>query len=398
MASIAEREAAVFMRTGARIPLTLVRGDGTKVWDDEGNEYLDFIAGISTDALGHANPVMLQAIQEQSEQLIHVSNIFYTVPQIELAELLVEQSGLSSTFFCNSGAEANEGAIKLARKWGRDQRHGSSEIITAENAFHGRTLTTVTATGNPRYMDPFGPLPGGFVYVPYNDIDALRGAITDQTCAIMLEPVQGEGGVNVPDDDYLPAVRALCDEKNVLLFLDEIQTGIGRTGKMFGFQHFDFKPDIMTLAKGLGGGIPVAAIMANEKASVFEPGDHGTTFGGQPFATAVALAVMRTIVDEAIPDQVSEKGDYLQRKLRSLEESHPEVGDVRGQGLLVALELKTDIAADVAGAARERGLLCNNVRPNRVRLMPPLTVTEEDLDRAVEILDASLTAVATVGD
>ncbi|MCZ6707181.1 MAG: acetylornithine transaminase [Chloroflexi bacterium] len=395
MASIAEREASVFMRTGVRVPITLVRGEGTRVWDDAGNEYLDFIAGISTDNLGHAHPAMLQAIREQSEQLIHVSNIFYTVPQIELAELLVEQSGLQQVFFCNSGAEANEGAIKLARKWGRQQRDGSFEIITAQNAFHGRTLTTVTATGNPAYMDPFGPLPGGFVYVPYDDIDALRAAVTDQTCAIMLETVQGEGGVNVPDPAYLPAVRALCDELNLLLVLDEIQTGMGRTGKLFGFQHYDFRPDVMTLAKGLGGGVPVAAILANARAAVFEPGDHGTTFGGQPFATAVALAVTRTIVDEEIPAQVAEKGERVQRRLRALEDTQPAVAGVRGQGLLVALVLHEEIAADVVAAARERGLLCNNVRPNAVRLMPPLTVSDDELDRAVEILEASLEAVAT---
>ncbi len=382
------------MRTGARVPITLVRGEGTRVWDDAGNEYLDFIAGISTDNLGHAHPAMLQAIREQSEQLIHVSNIFYTVPQIELAELLVEQSGLQQVFFCNSGAEANEGAIKLARKWGRQQRDGSFEIITAQNAFHGRTLTTVTATGNPAYMDPFGPLPGGFVYVPYDDIDAMRAAVTDQTCAIMLETVQGEGGVNVPDPAYLPAVRALCDELNLLLILDEIQTGMGWTGKLFGFQHYDLQPDVMTLAKGLGGGVPVAAILANTRAAVFEPGDHGTTFGGQPFATAVALAVTRTIVDEEIPAQVAEKGERVQRRLRALEDTQPAVAGVRGQGLLVALVLHEEIAADVVAAARERGLLCNNVRPNAVRLMPPLTVSDDELDRAVEILEASLEAVA----
>ncbi|HJN91832.1 MAG TPA: aspartate aminotransferase family protein, partial [Dehalococcoidia bacterium] len=364
MASIAEREAAVFLKTGARVPLTLVRGEGTRVWDDSGKEYLDFVAGISTDALGHAHPAMLKAINEQAQQLIHVSNIFYTVPQVDLAELIVRESGMAGVFFCNSGAEANEGAIKLARKWGRDHRNGAFEIITAENAFHGRTLTTVTATGNPKYMDPFGPLPPGFVYVPYNDIDALRGAINEKTCAIMLEPVQGEGGVNVPDPEYLPAVRKLCDDENILLMLDEIQTGMGRTGTMFGFQRYDFTPDIMTLAKGLGGGIPVAVIVANEKASVFEPGDHGTTFGGQPFATAVALAVAQTLVDEGIPQQAAEKGDHLQRRLRALEDTHPEVEGVRGQGLLVAVAFKNDIAAEVAAAARDLGLLCNNVRPN----------------------------------
>ncbi|MEE9277469.1 MAG: aspartate aminotransferase family protein [Dehalococcoidia bacterium] len=394
MPSIAEREAAVFMRTGARQPVTLVRGKGSRVWDANGKEYLDFVAGISTVSLGHGHPKVLAAIQEQAPQLIHVSNIFYTVPQIELAELLVRASGLSRIFFCNSGAEANEGCIKLARKWGRDNRNGATEIIVTENGFHGRTVTTITASGTPKYSEPFGPLPGGFVHVPFNDVEALRTAVSEATCAIMLEPVQAEGGVNVPDRGYLPAVRKLCDEADLALLLDEVQTGMGRTGRMFGHQHAGIKPDVMSLAKGLGGGVPVAAFLANERLSVFEPGDHGTTFGGQPLATAVALAVARTMVDEDIPGQVAAKGEHLQRKLRSLEDRHAEVREVRGQGLLVAVEFSSEIAADVVSECRERGLLANNVQPTAVRFMPPLTVSEAELDQAVEILDEALTAVA----
>ena len=393
MASIAEREAAVFMRTGGQRAATLVRGEGTRVWDDEGKEYLDFVAGISTVSLGHSSPVVLEALQKQASQLIHVSNIFYTLPQIELGELLAEQSGLPRVFFVNSGAEANEGGIKLVRKWGRDHRNGASEIITAQNAFHGRTLAAITATGTPAYSEPFAPLPAGFVHVPFTDIDALRAAVTDQTCAILLEPVQAEGGVNMPDADYFAAVRRLCDEANVALFLDEIQTGMGRTGRMFGFQHYGITPDVMTLAKGLGGGVPVAALLANEKLAVFTPGDHGTTFGGQPLTTAVALAVLRTMVAEDIPSHVEAMGERLMGKLRSLEDRHAEVLEVRGQGLLVALAFRSDLGAAWVEACRERGLLLNNVRPNALRFMPPLTVSEDEIDRAVEIVEESLAAV-----
>ena len=397
MPSIAEREAAVFMRTGVRAPVTLVRGQGTKVWDENGREYLDFISGIATVSLGHSSPVVVDAIKAQAETLIHVSNIFYTVPQIELAELLVAQSGMSQVFFCNSGAEANEGCIKLARKWGRLHRDGAFEIIVADGGFHGRTLTTITASGTPKYSEPFAPLPGGFVHVPYNNLEALRGAITPQTAAIMLEPLQGEGGVNVPDADYLPAVRRLCDEQNLALVLDEIQTGMGRCGHMFAFQRYGITPDIMSLAKGLGGGVPVAAFLTNDRCAVFEPGDHGTTFGGQPLATAVALAVARHMVDEDIPGQVAEKGARFVERLHSLEDRHAEVAGVRGQGLMVALEFATDIAADIAGACRENGLLVNNVRPNAIRFIPPLTVTDEELDRAVEIVEGAIQAVGSGG-
>ena len=393
MPSIAEREAAVFMRTGVRVPITLVRGEGTRVWDEDGKEYLDFLSGIATVSLGHSSPVVVKAITEQADQLIHVSNVFYTVPQIDLAELLVEHSGLSQVFFCNSGAEANEGCIKLARKWGRLHRDGAYEIIVADGAFHGRTLTTITASGTPKYSEPFAPLPEGFVHVPYNDVDALRAAVTPATAAIMLEPLQGEGGVNVPDADYLPAVRRLCDAQNLALILDEIQTGMGRCGRMFAFQHYDIAADIISLAKGLGGGVPVAAFLTNDRCAVFEPGDHGTTFGGQPLATAVALAVARHMVREDIPGQVERKGARFMERLHSLEDRHPEVAGARGQGLLVAVEFASDISADVVAACRERGLLANNVKPDAIRFLPPLTVSDEELDRAIEILEAALEAV-----
>jgi predicted acetylornithine/succinylornithine family transaminase len=385
------------MRTGVRAPVTLVRGHGTRVWDENGKEYLDFISGIATVSLGHCSPVVVDAIRAHAETLIHVSNIFYTVPQIELAELLVEQSGLNQVFFCNSGAEANEGCIKLARKWGRLHRDGAYEIIVADSGFHGRTLTTITASGTPKYSEPFAPLPGGFVHIPYNDMDALRAAITPTTAAIMLEPLQGEGGVNVPDADYLPAVRRLCDEQNLALILDEIQTGMGRCGRMFAFQRYAITPDIMSLAKGLGGGVPVAAFLTNTRCAVFEPGDHGTTFGGQPLATGVALAVARHMVEEDIPGQVEAKGARFRDRLHSLEDRHPEVVGVRGQGLMVALEFASDISADIAAACREQGLLLNNVRPNAIRFLPPLTVTDAELDRAIEIVEAAVEATRSGG-
>ncbi len=393
MASIAEREAAVFMRTGVRQPVTLVRGRGTRVWDEDGKEYLDFVAGIAADSLGHTHPTVVGALKAQADTLMHVSNIFYTVPQVELAEILVRESGLSRIFFCNSGAEANEGCIKLVRKWGRTQRNGSFEIIAMEDGFHGRSLAAVTASGTPKYSEPFQPLPPGFLHVPYNDIEALRGAVTSKTCAVLLEPVQGEGGVNVPDPDYLPAVRRLCDDADLALVLDEVQTGMGRTGRLFGFQHYNFAPDVMALAKGLGGGVPIGAFLANDRLAAFEPSEHGTTFGGQPLATAVALAVVRAMLDEDIPAQVEAKGAHLMAKLRSLEDRQAEVVEVRGQGLMVAIEFSSAIAADLVGACRERGLLINNVKATALRFIPPLTVTEAELDRAVEIVDEALSAV-----
>ena len=394
MADIAEREAAVFFHTGARQPITLVRGQGTRVLDDAGNEYLDFVAGIAANSLGHCHPAVVDTIHRQAETLIHVSNYFYTEPQVELAELLVEASGLKRIFFNNSGAEANEGCIKLARKWGQTRRDGSYEIIAAENGFHGRTLAAVTATGTPRYSAPFAPLPPGFVHVPFNDVAALRSAITPRTCAIMLEPVQGEGGVIVPDAGYLHAVRDLCDEMNLLLFLDEVQTGMGRTGRMFAYEHEGIRPDLLALAKGLGGGVPIAAFLANERADVFEPGDHGTTFGGQPLTSAVALTVIRTLLDQRIPQQVAVKGATFMQALRSLEDRSGMVAEVRGQGLLVGVELTSDRAAEVVSACRERGLLIGAVGPGTVRFIPPLTVSDDELSSAVAILE---TALATVG-
>lgn len=391
MGDIPSREAAIHMQTGRRLPITLVRGEGTRVWDDEGNEYLDFIAGIASDTLGHADEGLAEVISKQARTLIHVSNIFYTVPQIELGEWLIEHSVLDRVFFANSGAEANEAAIKLARKWGIQNRDGAYEIISTHNSFHGRTLTTVAATGTPAYREPFGPPTPGFVFVDYNSMAALREATTPRTAAIMLEPIQGEGGVNVPDADYLKQVRAWCDEQGILLILDEIQTGIGRTGTVWAYEQAGVEPDIMTSAKGIAGGVPLGAVLAKEHACVFVPGDHGSTFGGNPLATAAGAYVVRQLHARGVLENAKARGQQLSQRLAGLEDRHPLVIGEAGGGLLRRLELAEDVAGEVATKARERGLLLNPVRPNRVRFMPPLTVTAAEIDQAVDIVEAVLT-------
>lgn len=393
MPTTAEREAAVFMMSAGRLPVTLVRGDGTRVWDDDGNAYLDFVAGIASDSLGHCHPVIVDAIKSQGETLLHVSNYFYTLPQLELADAVLEASGMSRIFFCNSGAEATEGAIKIGRKWGMTRKEGAYEIITMEQSFHGRTLASVSATGTPRYSEPFRAV-DGFRHVPFNDVDAVRTAVGPQTAAILVEPLQGEGGVNVAADGYLAALREICDEHNLLLMLDEVQTGIGRTGKMFAWQHENVQPDVMALAKGLGSGVPIGAIVANERGDILEPGDHGTTFGGQPFTCAVANATVRHILQEDIPAQAAAKGERLMNDLRALQDRHPVISEVRGQGLLVAVEFSSDIGPALVAAIRERGMLCNVVKPNTLRLVPPLTVSDDELTEAVAIINAALDSVS----
>ncbi len=388
-------ERKVFFQTGRRTPVTLVRGEGSYVWDDQGNRYLDFVAGIAVVSLGHCHPVLVDAIKRQAETLIHVSNLFYTVPQLQLAELLVRHSCFDRVYFCNSGAEANEAAIKLARKWGREHRHGAYEIISALNSFHGRTLAAVTATGTEKYKAPYAPLMPGFVNVPFNDVQAIKDATTDKTCAVLLEPIQGEGGVNIPDDEYLKQVRAWCDEQRLLLILDEVQTGVGRTGTLWAYEQFGVEPDVMTLAKGLAGGVPIGAILAKEQvAATFQPGDHGSTFGGNPLATAAGYAVLKYVIDHDIPAQVKAKGERLMAKLRGLEDRHAVIREVRGRGLLCAVEFEADIAEEVVRAALGEGLLLNNLRPNVLRIAPPLTVSDAEIDEAVAALDRVLTGRA----
>jgi acetylornithine/N-succinyldiaminopimelate aminotransferase len=388
-------EQQYYMQCAHRQPIVLVRGEGTRVWDEHDNTYLDFTSGWAVNNLGHANPVLANVIAEQAQTLVQTSNQFYTVPQLQAAQLLVQQSCFDQVFFCNSGAEANEGAIKLARKFGTLHRDGAYEIVTAFNSFHGRTLTTTAATGQPHYHTPYQPVPAGFTHVPFDDLTAIEAATTDRTVAIMLEPVQGEGGVHVPSPEYLQGVRRWCDDNGLLLIFDEVQTGIGRLGTLFGYQAFGVEPDIISLAKGLGGGVPVGAVLAKHHAAVFEPGDHGSTFGGNVLTCATAHATLRYMVDNDILTHAQQVGAYLHRKLLALQASHMCVVEVRGMGLLLAIEFSHDIAAEVVTACNDAGLLVNAVRPNVIRLMPPLTVSAEEIEQGIEKLDAVLSAVST---
>ncbi len=389
-----ELEQKYFMRTFERIPITIVRGEGARVWDDAGREYLDFVAGWAVTSLGHCHPVVVEAVSEQVRMLIQVSNQFYTVPQVRLAELLVQNSCLDKVFFCNSGAEANEGAVKLARRYGKRYLGGAYEVITTTSSFHGRTLTMVAATGQSKFQQPYVPLPAGFKNVEYNDIEAIKAATTARTCAVMLEPVQGEGGVNLPDDNYLKAVRDWCDQKGILLILDEIQTGLGRMGALFAYEQYGIEPDIMTLAKGLASGIPIGVILAKDGASVFVPGEHGSTFGGNPVACAAGYATVKFIIDNDISGNARRVGEYLIAGLEGLRQRFPFVTDVRGRGLLVAMEFDSDIAQQAVMACLERGLLANRVKPNALRFMPPLTIGNGEVDEALGIVGSVLSTIA----
>ena len=389
-----ELERKYYMQTFVRLPVTLVRGEGARVWDDRGKEYLDFVGGWAVNSLGHCPPVVTQALMEQAHTLIPASNQFYTLPQLRLAELLVQSSGLESVCFCNSGAEANEGAVKLARRYGKLHLAGGYEVITAVNSFHGRTLAMVAATGKQQHQEPYTPLPSGFVNVEYNNIEAIKSATTSQTCAVMLEPIQGEGGVNIPDGDYLQRVRGWCDEKGLLLILDEIQTGLGRTGTLFAYQQYGIEPDIMTLAKGLGGGVPIGAMLAKDRVSVFAPGEHGSTFGGNPLTCAAGYATLKFIVENDIPANARRVGEYLIAALEGLRGRFAFIAGVRGRGLLVALEFAADIAEEVLMGCLGNGLLLNRVKPNALRFMPPLTIGEGEVDEAVGILEGVLVKVS----
>jgi predicted acetylornithine/succinylornithine family transaminase len=389
-----KKEKQYFLQTGKRQPVIITRGEGTTVWDEGGKSYLDFVGGIAVLSLGHCHPVVIEAIERQAKQLMTTSNYYYTIPQLKLAELLCKTSGMDKVFFCNSGAEAVEGLIKLARKWGKEKREGAYEIIVCDGAFHGRTLATVTASANERYRAPFTPLPEGFPRVPYNDIAAIKAATGPNTCAVLLEPLQGEGGVNVPDDDFLPALRKWCDEAGILLLLDEVQTGIGRTGKLFCFQHYGIEPDAIAVAKALGSGFPIGAFLAKDSAALLGVGEHGTTFGGNALACEVGYSVLKYIVDNDIPEQVTKKGEHLDRRLRSLADRQPMITEVRGKGLIRAIELDKPVADRIVALCLEAGLLANAVKPTALRFVPPYVVTEEELDRAVDIVEQALTKVS----
>jgi predicted acetylornithine/succinylornithine family transaminase len=377
------------MNTYQRFPLVFQKGRGCRVYTTEGKEYIDFVGGIAVNVLGHCHPRVVVAIQKQVQRLIHVSNLYYNEPQIKLAKLLVENSFADRVFFCNSGAEANEAAIKLARKYSKE-RYGDNryEIITTHNSFHGRTMATITATGQDKVKKGFEPLLPGFKHVRYNDIEELKSAINERTCAVMLEPIQGEGGVIVPSKEYLKEVRRLCSKRGVLLIFDEVQTGIGRTGTLFAYEQFGIEPDIMTLAKGLGGGIPIGAMLSRENiAEAFSPGSHASTFGGNPLACAAAIATLETVLEDGIMlYECKTKGEYFMQRLLDLKNKFSTiVVDVRGMGLMLGMELSRD-CAPVVKACMERGILVNCTAGNTLRFTPPLTVTLDEIDILVEVL------------
>jgi len=378
-----------------RYPVALVRGEGSRVWDSNGKEYLDFTGGIAVTALGHSHPKVVGTLREQAATLVHVSNYFHIPQQAQLAQLLCEHSFADRVFFSNSGAEANETAIKLARKWAKE--HGSSDrgdIISMRGGFHGRTLATVTATAQEKYHHGFEPLPGGFKYVAFNDLKALERAIDSRTAGVLVEPIQGEGGVIVPDEGYLPGLRKLCDEAGVLLILDEIQTGMGRTGKLWAYEHSGVAPDIMTVAKALANGVPIGATLATEDvARVFTPGTHGSTFGGNPLATAVGVTVFSTLIEDRLAERAGRMGKLLLETLEAIRAKHPNaVKEIRGRGLLAGLDLVPPVG-DAVAACRERGLLVLTAGDNTLRLAPALVVSEKEIAEACGIIDVALKAV-----
>jgi acetylornithine/N-succinyldiaminopimelate aminotransferase len=374
--------------TYARYPVLLVRGKGTRVWDMEGKEYLDFVSGLGVCSLGHCHPKVVKAIRDQAERLIHVSNLYYIEPQIQLASLLCKHSFADKVFFCNSGAEANEGAFKLARKYAKEKMGKDRyEIITMERSFHGRTLATLTATGQEKFHKGYEPLMPGFKYVPFNDIGAVKNGINSKTCAVMLEPIQGEGGVNCPSEGYLKALREICDEKGLLLIFDEVQVGMGRTGKLFAYEHDGVEPDILTLAKSLAGGVPIGALLIKKGiAESFIPGDHASTFGGNPLATAAGVAALTTILEEGMLENCEKVGGYFLSQLEEVKKKFPFVKEVRGKGLILGMELKMDGSSIVKEMLRKK-ILINCTMGNVLRFLPPLIVTKEEVDRVVKALE-----------
>ena len=374
--------------TYGRFPIVLVRGKGTRVWDMEGKEYLDFLAGLAVCNLGHCHPKVVKAIQDQAEKLIHVSNFYYIEPQIELASLLCRQSFAGKAFFCNSGAEANEGAIKLARKYAKEKMEGGRyEILTMERSFHGRTLATLTATAQEKYHKGYAPLVPGFKYVPFNDLEAVRKAVDSKTCAVMIEPIQGEGGVNIASPDYMKGLRDLCDQKGILLIFDEVQVGMGRTGKLFAYEHYGIEPDLLTLAKSLAGGVPIGALlMKNAVGEAFRPGDHASTFGGNPLATAAGVAALTALLEEGMLENCQTVGNYFLARLGELQRKFSFIREVRGKGLILGMELKRD-GGPIVKEMMERGFLINCTMGNVLRFLPPLIVTQGEVDLLIEALE-----------
>jgi predicted acetylornithine/succinylornithine family transaminase len=378
-------DAAHVMHTYARLPVVFTKGQGQWLWDTNGKRYLDFLGGIAVNAVGHCHPRVVAAIQHQAAELIHTSNIYYTAPQANLANNLCRISGLDRVFFCNSGAEANEAALKISRKHGRSISPNKTNFVTAHRSFHGRTMATVTATAQAKYQDPFRPLIPGFQYVNLNDADALRAVVDENTCAVLLEPLQGEAGVFAASSDYLKSAREICDEAGALLVFDEVQTGMGRTGDWWAHQNSGVTPDIMTSAKALGGGLPIGACMARGAAAeVFVPGDHGSTFAGNPLATTAALAVIETIETEGLLSNAAEVGDYFAHQIRTV--LADDVLEVRGRGLIIGVQLRLPIAKKVLMESMDRGLIVNAVGDSILRFLPPLIITKGDVDQAISVL------------
>ncbi|MFC1858039.1 aspartate aminotransferase family protein [Thermodesulfobacteriota bacterium] len=388
---IISRADQVIAATYKRFPVVITRGQGCTLWDSEGKKYTDFVAGIAVCSLGHARPEIAKVLLKQADLLLHVSNLYYTVPQVELADRLVQNSFADRVFFCNSGAEANEAAIKLVRKYFSEKgEKGRYRIIAMENSFHGRTMATLSATGQDKIKKGFDPVLDGFDFVPFSDIEALKGKISGSTCAVLLEPIQGEGGVRCPDSAYIEAVRRLCDETDTLLIFDEIQTGMGRTGRLFAYEHFGVEPDIMTLAKALANGLPIGAMLAKEQVvSAFGFGSHASTFGGTPIITSAALEVLRILMEENIVDYCQDIGGYFKERLAELGDRYDAVVDVRGLGLLLAMELNVE-GASIVNTCMERGFLINCVQENILRFVPPLVITKEEIDALIECLDEIL--------
>jgi acetylornithine and succinylornithine aminotransferases len=387
-------EQQYYQSTFKRQPITLVRGEGTHVWDANGKVYLDFVAGIAVNILGHCHPAIIEAVQQQVTQLVHVSNLYYNVRQIELAEQLGILSNGMRSFFSNSGAEANEGAIKLARKFGRTQRNGAFEIISMENSFHGRTLATTAATGQASYQATWVPLPDGFKQVPFNDLDTIKAATSAKTAGILVEAVQGEGGIWPGTPEFIQGLRAWCDEQNLVLICDEVQAGMGRTGKFFSWEHYGIRPDIVTMAKGLAGGIPIGAMLTDKRTDLFTPGEHGTTFGGNPIACAAGVATIKTIKELNLMENAQKIGEYWKSKLDELCTKYDFIDSPRGIGLMRAVHVSHGLAPVIVEQALEQGLLLNSVAPDTLRMVPPLILTPADVDEASFLLDKALDAVS----
>jgi len=378
---IMDLDSKYVMQTYGRQPLVLVKGEGSVVWDAEGKSYIDCVAGIAVNNVGHSNPKIGEAICKQAKNLIHTSNLYYTEQQVTLAKLLADISPHKKSFFCNSGAEANEGAIKLARK-----HTGKGEIIAMENSFHGRTITTITATGQKKYQKGFEPLTPGFKHVPYCDVEAVSNTINKQTAAVLVEPIQGEGGVIIPSNDYLKHLKDICHDKDVLLIFDEVQTGFGRTGEMFASQSFGVTPDITTVAKAIAGGFPMGAVLANEVGETFQPGDHATTFGGSPLACAAAKASINFILEENLLKKTKENGSYFLNKLNTIKDNNKIVKDVRGIGLMIGMELNIE-CGKLVDKMRERGIIINCAAGNVLRFVPPLVINKKQIDIVTNTLE-----------